>query len=107
MKPDAVRLTTVAVVVAAARAVAVPDPLFAQEALAARPPARVRPYVAVEIGVGSARLRCGPTCGYSTTGVSRALSFLGLGLVLVPIGWLYQKILFRRQALPAGPQAEA
>ena len=35
------------------------------------------------------------------TGVYRALSFMGLGLVLVTIGWLYQKILFRRQALPA------
>jgi len=35
------------------------------------------------------------------TGVYRALSFIGLGLVLVAIGWLYQKILFRRQAPPA------
>ena len=41
------------------------------------------------------------------TGVYRALSFMGLGLVLVTIGWLYQKILFRRQTLPAVPQAEA
>ena len=41
------------------------------------------------------------------TGVYRALSFMGLGLVLVTIGWLYQKILFRRQVLPAGPQTEA
>jgi uncharacterized membrane protein len=41
------------------------------------------------------------------TGVYRALSFMGLGLVLVTIGWLYQKILFRRQALPAVPQTEA
>ena len=35
------------------------------------------------------------------TGVYRALSFMGLGLVLVMIGWLYQKILFRRQTQPA------
>jgi uncharacterized membrane protein len=28
------------------------------------------------------------------TGVFRALSFIGLGLVLVGIGWLYQKLLF-------------
>jgi uncharacterized membrane protein len=35
------------------------------------------------------------------TGVYRALSFIGLGLVLVAIGWLYQKILFRRQTPPA------
>jgi len=39
------------------------------------------------------------------TGVYRALSFIGLGLVLVTIGWLYQKILFRRRAPPvAAPQ---
>jgi uncharacterized membrane protein len=37
------------------------------------------------------------------TGVYRALSFIGLGLVLVAIGWLYQKILFRRQT-PAVPE---
>ncbi|NPV23569.1 DUF2339 domain-containing protein [Bradyrhizobium aeschynomenes] len=39
------------------------------------------------------------------TGVWRALSFIGLGLVLVAIGWLYQKVLFRRQqqAPPAQP----
>jgi uncharacterized membrane protein len=40
------------------------------------------------------------------TGVYRALSFMGLGLVLVTIGWLYQKILFRRQVPPAVPQME-
>lgn len=34
------------------------------------------------------------------TGVYRALSFMMLGLVLVAIGWLYQRILFRRQATP-------
>jgi uncharacterized membrane protein len=37
------------------------------------------------------------------TGVYRALSFICLGLVLVAIGWLYQHILFRRQA--AAPSA--
>jgi uncharacterized membrane protein len=35
------------------------------------------------------------------TGVYRALSFMCLGLVLVAIGWLYQRILFRRQQTPA------
>jgi uncharacterized membrane protein len=35
------------------------------------------------------------------TGVYRALSFICLGLVLVAIGWLYQKILFRRRQPPA------
>ena len=38
------------------------------------------------------------------TGAYRALSFMGLGLVLVAIGWLYQKVLFRR---PSGPPASA
>jgi uncharacterized membrane protein len=37
------------------------------------------------------------------TGVYRALSFMCLGLVLVAIGWLYQRILFRRQTPPVGP----
>ncbi|MBR1238024.1 DUF2339 domain-containing protein [Bradyrhizobium sp. AUGA SZCCT0182] len=35
------------------------------------------------------------------TGVYRALSFMCLGLVLVAIGWLYQRILFRRRAAVA------
>lgn len=34
------------------------------------------------------------------TGVYRALSFMCLGIVLVAIGWLYQRILFRRQQPP-------
>jgi uncharacterized membrane protein len=37
------------------------------------------------------------------TGVYRALSFICLGLVLVAIGWLYQRVLFRRR--PASPPA--
>jgi uncharacterized membrane protein len=40
------------------------------------------------------------------TGVFRALSFMGLGLVLVIIGWLYQRILFKRQP-PAQEQVAA
>jgi uncharacterized membrane protein len=40
------------------------------------------------------------------TGVYRALSFMCLGLVLVAIGWLYQRILFRRQAPPPVPAAQ-
>jgi uncharacterized membrane protein len=39
------------------------------------------------------------------TGVYRALSFMGLGIVLVAIGWLYQRILFRRQTPPPVTQA--
>ena len=38
------------------------------------------------------------------TGAYRALSFMCLGLVLVAIGWLYQRILFKRSAAPP-PQA--
>jgi uncharacterized membrane protein len=34
------------------------------------------------------------------TGIYRALSFMCLGLVLVAIGWLYQRILFRRKSPP-------
>ena len=34
------------------------------------------------------------------TGVYRALSFIGLGLVLVGIGWLYQRLLFPARASP-------
>ena len=41
------------------------------------------------------------------TGVYRALSFMCLGLVLVAIGWLYQRILFRRQAASAAPAGQA
>jgi uncharacterized membrane protein len=37
------------------------------------------------------------------TGVFRALSFIGLGVVLVGIGLLYQRLLYR----PAGPPAAA
>jgi uncharacterized membrane protein len=37
------------------------------------------------------------------TGVYRALSFIGLGLVLVGIGWLYQRLLFPPPKAPAAP----
>jgi uncharacterized membrane protein len=37
------------------------------------------------------------------TGVYRALSFMCLGLVLVAIGWLYQRVLFRRPKPPGSP----
>ncbi|MDB5619517.1 DUF2339 domain-containing protein [Tardiphaga sp.] len=41
------------------------------------------------------------------TGVYRALSFMCLGLVLVAIGWLYQRILFSRRMAPPAPMPEA
>jgi uncharacterized membrane protein len=34
-------------------------------------------------------------------GAFRALSFIGLGLVLVGIGWLYQRLLFPRRKAAA------
>ncbi|WP_420132841.1 DUF2339 domain-containing protein, partial [Rhodopseudomonas sp.] len=40
------------------------------------------------------------------TGVYRALSFMGLGLVLVAIGWLYQRILFRSRPAPQEQQMQ-
>ncbi len=36
------------------------------------------------------------------TGIFRALSFIGLGAVLVGIGWLYQRMLFPRGKTPGG-----
>lgn len=41
------------------------------------------------------------------TGAYRALSFMGLGLVLVSIGWLYQRILFRQRAAAATREGAA
>jgi len=38
-------------------------------------------------------------------GIYRALSFIGLGLVLMGIGWLYQRLLFPRGASDTAPQA--
>jgi uncharacterized membrane protein len=38
------------------------------------------------------------------TGVYRALSFIGLGLVLVGIGWLYQRLLFPQRSGEAQPE---
>lgn len=43
------------------------------------------------------------------TGIYRALSFLGLGAVLVGIGWFYQRLLFPRGPSPVpepNPPAE-
>ncbi len=37
------------------------------------------------------------------TGVYRAMSFIGLGLVLVGIGWLYQRLLFPPPKTQASP----
>jgi uncharacterized membrane protein len=39
------------------------------------------------------------------TGAYRALSFMGLGIVLVAIGWFYQRILFRKTTPPPAPAA--
>jgi len=34
---------------------------------------------------------------WTLVGVYRALSFMGLGVVLIAIAWLYQRVLYRRQ----------
>jgi uncharacterized membrane protein len=40
------------------------------------------------------------------TGIFRALSFIGLGAVLIGIGWLYQRLLFPRSGhIAAAPTA--
>ena len=41
------------------------------------------------------------------TGIVRALSFIGLGLVLMGIGYLYQRLLFPRRPQPPSPGGEA
>jgi uncharacterized membrane protein len=45
---------------------------------------------------------------WTLTGIYRSLSFMGLGVVLITIAWLYQRVLFRRQRPPPvaahGPQ---
>jgi uncharacterized membrane protein len=35
------------------------------------------------------------------TGIYQSLSFIGLGIVLLGVGWLYQRLLFPRRAPPA------
>jgi uncharacterized membrane protein len=40
-------------------------------------------------------------------GIYRALSFIGLGLVLMGIGWLYQRLLFPQGASDTAPQGQA
>jgi uncharacterized membrane protein len=37
------------------------------------------------------------------TGIFRALSFIGLGAVLIGIGWLYQRLLFPAQPATTTP----
>ena len=38
------------------------------------------------------------------TGIYRALSFLGLGAVLIGIGWFYQRLLFPKAAAEASSE---
>jgi uncharacterized membrane protein len=66
--------------------------------------ARLASAVVIALTIGKAFLIDMSTL----TGVYRALSFMCLGLVLVAIGWLYQRILFRKQIPPrAAPAAQA
>jgi uncharacterized membrane protein len=57
--------------------------------------ARLASAVVIALTIGKAFLIDMSTL----SGVYRALSFMCLGLVLVAIGWLYQRILFRKQAV--------
>jgi len=63
--------------------------------------ARLASAVVIALTIGKAFLIDMSTL----TGVYRALSFMCLGLVLVAIGWLYQRILFRKQAPPQAAPA--
>jgi uncharacterized membrane protein len=63
--------------------------------------ARLASAVVIALTIGKAFLIDMSTL----TGVYRALSFMCLGLVLVAIGWLYQRILFRKQAPPEAAPA--
>ena len=44
---------------------------------------------------------------WTVTGVYRALSFICLGVVLMAIAWLYQRVLFRKQASPPVAAAQS
>jgi uncharacterized membrane protein len=44
---------------------------------------------------------------WDLTGIYRAPSFLGLGAVLISIGWFYQRLLFPRTPAPSEPTAAA
>ena len=39
------------------------------------------------------------------TGIYQSLSFIGLGIVLLGVGWLYQRLLFPRRAPPPSSPA--
>ena len=63
-------------------------------------PARLASAAIVALTVG----KVGVVDSSDLTGIYRALSFIGLGLVLVGIGWLYQRLLFpQRGTAPAAP----
>ncbi len=51
--------------------------------------------------------RCSCSTWRGLTGVWRAFSFIGLGLVLMGIGYLYQRLLFTRKPPAPAPQPEA
>jgi uncharacterized membrane protein len=64
--------------------------------------ARLASAVVIALTIGKAFLIDMSTL----TGVYRALSFMGLGIVLVAIGWFYQRILFRKVPPPAPVAAQ-
>jgi uncharacterized membrane protein len=64
--------------------------------------ARLASAVVIALTIGKAFLIDMSTLA----GVYRALSFMGLGIVLVAIGWFYQRILFRKAQPPAPAAAQ-
>jgi uncharacterized membrane protein len=64
-------------------------------------PARIASAAVIALTIGKAFL----IDMAGLTGIFRALSFIGLGVVLVGIGWLYQRLLFPSRAQAITPNA--
>jgi uncharacterized membrane protein len=64
-------------------------------------PARIASAAVIALTIGKAFL----VDMAGLTGIFRALSFIGLGVVLVGIGWLYQRLLFPTRAQAITPDA--
>ena len=64
-------------------------------------PARIASAAVIALTIGKAFL----IDMAGLTGIYRALSFIGLGVVLVGIGWLYQRLLFPTRAQAIAPAA--
>ena len=61
-----------------------------------------RARIAAAVVIGLTVLKAFAIDVWTLEVVYRALSFIGLGAVLVAIGWFYQRVMFRRgEAAPA------